>query len=236
MAQAGIHGIVGLAVRQWTPRKRWLMVGIVLGNLAPDLDNLAVAAASLIGGSTEGLHRTFTHSLFTAAGITILGYLVAWLTKRRRWGNLGLGLAIGMLMHIALDLVIWFNGVQILWPLPWWINFWGAIQLPEWWDQLIMPAEFLFFALFFYGLGVMARQSRTDLNFQGRLRFWTIVQGALFIVFSVLALVMTAGFMIVYGAVYLLSLFLAAGITIRMRQTLEARPQPAARPRERGAT
>ena len=63
MAQAGIHSIVGLAVRKWTPNRKWLMLGIVLGNLFPDADNLAVAIATLTGGSTEGLHRTFTHSL-----------------------------------------------------------------------------------------------------------------------------------------------------------------------------
>lgn len=171
MAQAGLHGLAGLAVRRWTPEKRWLMLGIVLGNLAPDLDNVAVAAATLTGGSTEGLHRTFTHSLFTVAGIIVLGYLVAWLTKRRRWGNLGLGLGIGIVMHVLLDLLIWFNGVQILWPMPSWINLWGNVQPPEWWRQLMMPAEFLFFALFFWAFGRMARHSGTDAAFFGQTPF-----------------------------------------------------------------
>ena len=31
MAQAGIHGMVGMVVRKWTPKKEWLMLGIVLG-------------------------------------------------------------------------------------------------------------------------------------------------------------------------------------------------------------
>jgi membrane-bound metal-dependent hydrolase YbcI (DUF457 family) len=30
----------------------------------------------------------------------------------------GLGLGIGILMHILLDLLVWFNGVEILWPIP----------------------------------------------------------------------------------------------------------------------
>ncbi len=67
MAQAGIHGIVAIAVRKWTPSRKWLMLGIVLGNILPDADNLAVAIATLTGKSTEGLHRTFTHSLFFVA-------------------------------------------------------------------------------------------------------------------------------------------------------------------------
>ncbi len=95
MPQAGIHSIVGVAVRKWTPKREWLMLGIVLGNMLPDADYLAVAVATLTGQSTEGLHRTFTHSLFTVAAIILAFYVVAWTTKRPRWGNLGLGL--GML-------------------------------------------------------------------------------------------------------------------------------------------
>ena len=44
--------MVGLAVRKWTPTREWLMLGIVLGNLMPDADNLAVAVATVIGQST----------------------------------------------------------------------------------------------------------------------------------------------------------------------------------------
>ena len=115
MAQAGIHSMLGVAVQKWTPARRWLMLGIVLGNLMPDMDNFAVAAATLTGNSTEGLHRTFTHSLFFVAGIFIVFYVIGLLTKKSEIGNLGIGLGIGVLMHILLDLLIWFNGVEILW-------------------------------------------------------------------------------------------------------------------------
>jgi len=69
MAQAGIHGLVSMAVRRWTPERTWLMLGIVLGSLLPDADNLAVAVATLTKSPTEGLHRTFTHSLITIAAV-----------------------------------------------------------------------------------------------------------------------------------------------------------------------
>ncbi len=112
MAQAGIHSMVGMAIKRWTPARKWLMLGIVLGNLFPDADNFAVAIATLAGNSTEGLHRTFTHSLFFVAGIILIGYVIAWLAKKPNIGNLALGLGIGVLMHILLDLLIWFNGVE----------------------------------------------------------------------------------------------------------------------------
>jgi hypothetical protein len=44
----------------------------------------------------------------------------------------------------------------------------------------------------------------------------------LFVVFTVLVYTMEKGFMIPYGALYLLSLGLAFGVTVRMRETVEA--------------
>ena len=222
MAQAGIHSMVGMAVRKWTPARKWLMLGIVLGNLFPDADNLAVAGATIIGKSTEGLHRTFTHSLFFVAAIVIVFYGVAWISKRSEWGNLGLGLGIGVFMHILLDLFIWFNGVEILWPIPSWINLWPNASLPEWWDKLMMPVENLFFALFFILLASTAKKRNTDSDYLSKLRIWTWVQGILFVVFMVMVYTMKSGFLTIFGAVYLLSLGLAFGITIRMRETVEA--------------
>jgi membrane-bound metal-dependent hydrolase YbcI (DUF457 family) len=222
MAQAGIHSMVGMAVRKWTPDREWLMLGIVLGNPLPDADNLAVAVATLTRRSTEGLHRTFTHSLFTVAAVIIVFYAIAWVTKRPRWGNLGLGLGVGILTHILLDLLVWFNGVEILWPIPSWVNLWSNVAPPEWWSKLMMPAEFLFFALFFVLLDVMARKRGTDGGFLRPLRVWIGVQGVLFVVFTMLVYTMEKGFMTPFGALYLLSLGLAFGVTLRMRETVEA--------------
>jgi len=222
MAQAGIHGLVSITVKKVTPNRAWLLLGIVLGNILPDVDNLAVAVATLTGGSTEGLHRTFTHSLFFVAVIILVFYLISLAVKKPRWGNLGLGLGIGVVMHILLDLLIWFNGVEILWPIPSWINFWEGVTPPLWWTKLMMPVEFLFFALFFLYLYRMAQKNDTDTVFLPKLRIWTIIQAALFVVFLVLVYTMKSGFMTPYGAVYLLSLGLAYGVTIRMRDTIES--------------
>ncbi len=222
MAQAGIHSMVGMAIRKWTPARKWLMLGIVLGNLFPDADNLAVAVATVMGKSTEGLHRTFTHSLFFVAAIILVFYGVSWASKRSEWGNLGLGLGIGVLMHILLDLLVWFNGVEILWPLPSWVNLWTNVTPPEWWSKLMMPVENLFFAMFFLLLASTARKRNTDGDYLPKLRIWTWVQGILFVAFLVMVYTMKSGFLTIFGAVYLLSLGLTFGITIRMRETVEA--------------
>ena len=222
MAQAGIHSMVGMAVRKWTPDREWLMLGIVIGNLTPDADNLAVAVATVAGLPTEGLHRTFTHSLFTVAAIILAFAVAGWITGRPRWSNLGLGLGIGILMHILLDLLVWFNGVQVLWPLDSWVNLWEGVTPPEWWSKLMMPVEFLFLALYFVVLAGTARRQGTDGDYRRTLRGWTAVQAVLFVVFLVLVYLMPGGFMIPFGALYLVSLGIALGVTIRMRGTIEA--------------
>jgi membrane-bound metal-dependent hydrolase YbcI (DUF457 family) len=214
--------MLGVAVKKWSPARKWLMLGIVLGNLLPDADNLAVAIATLTGNETDGLHRTFTHSLFFVAAIIIVFYGIAWATKKGGISNLGVGLGIGVLMHILLDLLIWFNGVEILWPLASWINLWEGVTPPEWWSKLMMPIENLFFALFFLTLASTAHKQNTDKDFLPKLRIWTWVQGVLFIAFLVMVFTMDTGFMTIFGAVYLLSLGLAFGITIHMRNTVEA--------------
>lgn len=222
MAQAGIHSLVGAAVRKWTPERTWLMLGIVLGSMLPDADNLAVAVATVAKLPTEGLHRTFTHSLITVAAVVVAFYFVSQVTRQPRWNNLGLGLGAGVAMHILLDLVLWFNGVAILWPVPSWVNLWGGVTPPAWFDKLNLTAEFLFFALFFLGLDVLARRRGTDQGFLGKLRIWTWVELASFAIFTILVYIMQKGFMTPYGLAYLLSLGLAIGATIRMRQTIEA--------------
>jgi membrane-bound metal-dependent hydrolase YbcI (DUF457 family) len=122
MPQAGIHSLVGVSVRKWAPYKEWLLLGIVLGNLLPDFDNYVVAFATLAKMPTVNIHRTFSHSLLTVVIVYLVFLGIGVISKQPPLTNLGLGLSIGMVMHILLDLLIWFNGVQILWPFPSWIN------------------------------------------------------------------------------------------------------------------
>ena len=227
MAQAGMHGLVSLPLRKWTAAREWLMVGIVLGSLLPDSDNLLVAVATIARRSTAGIHRTFTHSLLTVAVIIAIFYFISLITQRKRWNNLGIGLGLGVLLHILLDLLIWFDGVAILWPIPFWLNLWSGVTPPAWWMTLMQPVELLFFALFFLSLYSMARKQGSDLGFLGKLRLWTGLEILLFIIFLVLAYTLNKGFLTIFGVAYLLSLGLAFGITIRMRATIEQALQTA---------
>ena len=223
MAQVGIHGLLVLPIKKLAPSKKGLLFGILLGSILPDVDNFAVAVATLTGESVEGLHRTYTHSLVTAVGIVLLFYILGMLFKNMNIGYLGLGLGLGVTMHIGVDLLVWFNGVELFWPFPGWVNLWTNVTPPEFWKTLMNPLEFLFIALFFIALRNEAKKMGTDLGFLPKLRTWTYIQAGLFLVFLILVFATKSGLITtIYGVFYLLSLILLIRVVFKMRKTIEA--------------
>ena len=222
MPQAGLHGLTGMAVSKFAGKREWLLLGIILGTMLPDMDNLAVAVATLTKTDPHGLHRTFTHSFFFVLAIVIVFYLIGQARKQPRWSNFGLGLGIGVTMHILLDMLGWFNGVYVLWPIDYELNFWRNSQPPAWFMAFMNPAEMLMFAVYLYALGAWARKYGTNTDFQPKLFNWMIFELVLFITFTLLIFTMDTGFLTIFGALYLFSLFMVFFVTIRMRDTVEA--------------
>lgn len=88
-----------------------LACGLVLGNVAPDLD-----AFSRLGGKHAFLrfHQTYTHSVAAIfIPLVIAGWL--WMLQSEVWWQLAFGFAVGMAMHVGLDLTNSY-GVRCLWP------------------------------------------------------------------------------------------------------------------------
>lgn len=221
MAQAGIHALIGAATRKIMPKQDWLMLGIILGSLFPDMDNFVVAFATVAKLNTHGLHRTYTHSLLAVIVAVVVFVIVAKVSKQPGWANLGFGLGIGIGLHIIFDLLIWFNGVELFWPFGGWINFWENVKVPVWFSKLMDPAEFLFFAFYFAWLAKATQTNKTDSDFIRALCIWTIAMIVLLVVFTPLAYLMSKGFQTIFGVFYLISLTASFVITIRMRKTIE---------------
>lgn len=104
-------------------------------------------------------HRTLTHSLFTILVLALIG-LAAWRMGWSRSVGGGLfGIAIGMLIHVVLELP-YEVGVSFLWPLT--TERFGLLwALPGIWAYLDQTMDFLFAALFFYALHKLARMYQT---------------------------------------------------------------------------
>jgi membrane-bound metal-dependent hydrolase YbcI (DUF457 family) len=229
MPQNGIHAIVGIASRKWMPKKEWLLVGVVLGNMFPDLDNLVVAFANLALGQPaaeagEVYHRTFTHSVFTILAMVALFYGVAAVTQNEKWRNFGMGFGVGILLHMLVDLVLWFNGVPLFWPLGGELNFWSWFTVPGWLKILLDTGEFLAFGLYFWLLGSLSAKYGTDTDRRRTIKTWAYIEFGLFALFTVLFFTIgTKGLPYqVFGALYLLSLIVGMVMTTKMKDTVEA--------------
>ena len=224
MPQNGVHAIVGIVSRKWMPKKEWLLLGVVLGNMFPDLDNLVVAYATLAKlPDPEHYHRTFTHSVFTIIAMVVLFYIIAAVTKNEKWKNFGIGFGAGIVLHILVDLVLWFNGVALLWPIEFELNFWSWFTTPAWLKILLDTGEFLAFGLYFLLLGSLAMRHGTDVNRQRSSKTWAYIEFGLFILFTALFFIIGPKGLLyqVFGGLYLLSLIVGIVITIRMKQTVE---------------
>jgi len=224
MPQNGIHAMVGIASRKWMPKREWLLLGVVLGSMFPDLDNIVVAYATLAKlPEPEHFHRTFTHSIFTLIAMVLLFYVIAAFTKNEKWKNFGIGFGAGIMMHILVDLVLWFNGVELLWPLGGELNFWSWFVTPVWIKILLDTGEFLAFGFYFLLLGSLAVRYGTDANRQGTSRIWAYIEFGIFVLFTALFFTIgTKGLQYqIFGGLYLLSLIVSIVITIRMKQTVE---------------
>ena len=225
MPQNGIHAITGMVARRWMPKKEWLLLGMVLGNMFPDLDNMVVAYATLAKlPNPEHFHRTFTHSLFTLVILIFVFYGIAALTKNEKWKNFGLGFGAGILMHILLDLVLWFNGVELFWPIRYELNFWSWFVMPAWLKIILDTGEFLAFGFYFVLLVSLARKSSVDEKYQNSSQALAYAEFALFVIFTILFFVLgTKGLLYsIFAVLYLLSIIIAMLVTIWMQKTVES--------------
>jgi len=210
MSQAGLHGLAGAYIaREW--------VKALLGPMY--LFNAAEAVK---------MHRSFTHSLLTTAVVVGILWLVASAKRRDYLKGFALGLGGGILSHLVMDVLMWFSGIQWLWPLgylgvPQELNIWTWVHPPRVVSNLLGAADYLFFGLYYLFLAGAARRLGTDQEFLGRLRAFTTLQWVFLAIYTVLAFFLGGLFDIAHYAAFILFFFpLCLYVTVKMRQTIWA--------------
>ena len=151
MAQAGLHAYLSLKSKKWIPDKKYF-ISFIIGSIIPDIDIIICALASYyipINDAVYYFHRTFSHSIITIA-VIYLGFLIAYeLKKNESILNYAYGFVAGMLFHLLIDIFLWFNYVDLFWPLPIPpINIWMNIQIHESIINFLFALEFIFFRFF----------------------------------------------------------------------------------------
>lgn len=226
MAQLDLHGLVGLAGAQALVQRRGrstLAFGFLVGNLLPDMDMIALAGAWFLDREVaHHLHRSFSHSLGAVLFGLVWGSIGAWWLGQRELRPLGAGMALGIAAHIGLDFLVWFSGVQVLWPLPWRFTLWAGFTVSPYLANLLGAAEFLFSALFMGELERLSTRRRTDLSFRPALRrlrtallvtFWFFVPLALILQPWLFNAILYGVLLLVYGPTYVY-------VPLRLRRTI----------------
>lgn len=163
MAQVGVHGLIGLVGGEYLASKylhnvadrRAFLFGFTLGNMAPDLDFLAVVGLYPVDHALAmHLHRGFSHSILAALALLVGFYLVSLLMNDRYVLYLGYGLALGVACHFTVDVFVWFSAVDIFWPASVYgqippVNLWGWFHTPLLLGRLLGASELAAYAYYF---------------------------------------------------------------------------------------
>lgn len=235
-APEGVHQASRQAPRQderrAARRKAWAGAGfgLVLGSLLPDTDFLIMLPVYLFdSGVALGIHRTFTHSVITAAAVAALLWL--WLGRRDGGAPLAAGVGAGMLLHSVTDVFTWFGGVSLLWPLgflgvPDRVDLWSWLMPPRWASNLLGAADYPILAAYFLWLSALGRRLGTDGAFLARLRRLVAPLWGLTAVFTALSFALSENGVVFdvlhYGVFVIIFVPLTLYVTVKMRATLTA--------------
>lgn len=242
MAQLGFHGAVGALVasaassgKPVTRGRRAMVFGYVLGNILPDTDFFLLGPLYLVSSELGlSMHRTWSHSVLALLVGLLSTFIVSGMVKgdkKETARGMGLGIVLGMATHIALDILIWFSSVDLLWPLGAWgigskVDLWAGMRegIPGVVNSILGAADYLAFAVYFVYLKALSRRYGTDQSFLPRLTFFTNLQWVLFVVYMALAFVVLRGlFDIIHYAMFILVMLpIALYVTFKMRTTIES--------------
>lgn len=219
LAQFPIHIAVGLYASDLVKRSQALNYGLILGSFAPDLDFIPLVAVYAFNPTlARSFHRSASHSFLIPLLILVISVVARLITRKQRLMDWGVGLAVGLISHVVLDLVFWFDQVQVLWPLDLWgisttVDLWKGYTPPTSIYLLIGPAaEFLFYGLLFRLLQMRALRGQDGARFMPSLRLMERLSFAVFAVYVVLVFILAPS--TYEEAVYGLTAFLFAPLSL----------------------
>ena len=226
MAQIGLHTCLTYQIRNIFPKEKYLLPSALLGAIIPDIDIVFVAIGLLfysIEGSIEIFYRTFSHSFIFAILLYLLFSFISELIKSPKIKSIGKGLVLGMLSHIILDTFLWFQHIQFLWPLPFEpFTLWSFWESPTWLQKTMYILEF---GGFYWYASFLINKHINQPNQQSwiinHLQRWKFTQGIFFIFLILLSNINYSKLIIIFGILYIPSLFIALWGTYMSRNAFE---------------
>jgi len=231
MAQSGIHAFSGIILSKFLKNEKWFVPSLIFGSILPDIDILFSAIAFLLGSTiddAESIHRTFTHSLFTIIIIYFIFLSITEITSKQKFRVIGKGLCTGMIIHVVLDLFLWFESISLLWPIQPYlmqpINIWNDIAFSDnqMLKKILLSLEFILFRIYGWFLINKFIDNRNVENCSWFIKYisrWIKIEFLLFLLFVLLIYlnINIKTYMIFFTTMYIPSLIMALISTYILR-------------------
>jgi len=214
VAQAGAHAIIGMYSSRLFSLNKSLTPSLIIGSLIPDLDIILVVLGKLFTNISDPIiffQRKGTHSLIFVLFMYLAFQILSEILKKPNIRHHGLGISIGIFIHILADSILFSDVVFILWPLQLNLNLWEYNNPSLLMTKLLMASEFLFFRILTWII-IEVSISRIDLGFPELLPFlskWKNIEFYLFIVFIFFSIINIPFYDIIFWIFYIPSLIIS---------------------------
>ena len=224
MAQIGLHTLISLKIRRYLPKQNYFFTFFLIGSILPDTDIIIAGILSFftsIEYSVAVAHRTFSHSIITTTFLYLCLITLSEFKGNKNIRVIANGIALGIISHILIDLLFWFEGIKLFWPLPISeVNIWKHLpfQIPEFFHNLMFLLEFVFFRLLAYQLIQLLINNPLNQSYYLKpLTLWMKSESYFFITFFISMLINYYDstilndneLIIIFGALYIPSLIMS---------------------------
>ena len=151
MSLTGTHAYISILIKNKLSYGKWFFVSFLFGSIIPDIDYFFSKLHLLfnIPYFLSLLNKTFFHSIITVTLVYLILLILYEIKKNKKHLHMANGILLGMSLHILLDIFLWYDKIDVFWPLPVEnVHIWSSITLSKNLSILILSLEFLFFRIF----------------------------------------------------------------------------------------
>ena len=223
MAQAGLHTYVSILLKNKIPNKQWFFYSFLFASILPEIDIvLSILHKFIYDTSYNFIFSTsLFHSIITNTIVYIIILTAYEIKKKSYLLHVANGYALGIIIHLSLDILIWFRPINILWPLPTTpVDIWANVGIPLELITLHTLLEIFFFRLFaFHMINIILLNTKSNNSLIKFLSLWMKGNFYILLTYVILAYKLNlSNLFIAFAIIYIPSLLLMFFILIKLKK------------------
>jgi len=230
MIHTSINALIGFQLTQFIKNKKLLSTSIIIGIILPDIDLILDFIISLFYNYNFLFQPLISNSIFhSLLMIPFLSLLILIYLEYKNKNNpiIVIGLSIGMLAHIIID-IISMDSVGIFFPLfdlnsNFSLNSYFNFQMSENFKKILFALDFFFFRLYTWMIiNLILKKASDDNNIIKKLSIVMKLQLYIFLIFLLLIYfdASISLFSKLFGLLYTPCFFMALLMTYKTRKII----------------